>query len=330
MGCFFCRRFEDNATTSKSAFRPLALSLYSGQARLHVRCPPRRRCLTSPLFDIYSALLRFTPLYSALLHSTPLYSALICSTLLYSALLGARGGSARAAALLGARGGSRRALRLGAPLSSLARVTRLRASHSRARASPARVDSSHRRGCCRLRRLGVRGGSRRARRLSSAHAAALGVRCGSARRSRRLRASLARARHSLARARHPRVSTFHIVAAVVGCGGSARAASLGARGGSPRRTRLLSACAAARRAALVTCARHSRARVTLSCARVTRACRLFTLSRPLSAAAARRARRLSARAAALLCAVNWNRRCFKFLRRKRRKEPNRLTRTTLV
>ena len=245
MGCFFCRRFEDNATTSKSAFRPLALSLYSGQARLHVRCPPRRRCLTSPLFDIYSALLRFTPLYSALLrftplysallHSTPLYSALICSTLLYSALLGARGGSARAAALLGARGGSRRALRLGAPLSSLARVTRLRASHSRARASPARVDSSHRRGCCRLRRLGVRGGSRRARRLSSAHAAALGVRCGSARRSRHLRASLARARHSLVRARHPRVSTFHIVAAVVGCGGSACAAALGARGGSPLR-----------------------------------------------------------------------------------------------
>ena len=141
MGCFFCRRFEDNATTSKSAFRPLALSLYSGQARLHVRCPPRRRCLTSPLFDIYSALLRFTPLYSALLHSTPLYSALICSTLLYSALLGARGGSARAAALLGARGGSRRALRLGAPLSlartSLARARVACARHSRALASPA-------------------------------------------------------------------------------------------------------------------------------------------------------------------------------------------------
>ena len=200
MGCFFCRRFEDNATTSKSAFRPLALSLYSGQARLHVRCPPRRRCLTSPLFDIYSALLRFTPLYSTLLRITPLYSALLCSNLLYSAIL-----------------------------------------------------------------------------------------CSS-RRTRRL----------------------------------------GARCGSPRRARRLSACAAARRAALVACARHSLARVTLARARVTRACRLVTSSRLLSAAAARRARRLSARAAALLCAVNWNRRCFKFLRRKRRKEPNRLTRTTLV
>ena len=146
MGCFFCRRFEDNATTSKSAFRPLALSLYSGQARLHVRCPPRRRCLTSPLFDIYSALLRFTPLYSTLLRITPLYSALLCSNLLYSAILC----SSRRTRRLGARCGSpRRARRL----SACAAARRARASlHPRVtRASPA-----WRRRCDVRRRCGVR------------------------------------------------------------------------------------------------------------------------------------------------------------------------------
>jgi hypothetical protein len=59
------------------------------------------------------------------------------------------------------------------------------------------------------------------------------------------------------------VSTRHIAAAVVGCGGSARAAALGARGGSARAAALLGARGGSRRAL--------RLGAPLSLARVTRA-----------------------------------------------------------